>query len=194
MLNLIAANVRKDFSKLPGRNAAFPFLIAAALCLACSAAVAGGLSVNNPIVGMAKVYRVVDGDTYILNVEDPSVFDRLYRAARLEGALEHMQPRYRGFRVRLFGVDTAESVHPDADENSSFGKRVSEVVARQLEGTRVRFRCFDFGRYERAICTLSQGGADVGEWLIRSGFSSYVTAYGNHPWAHQRYLDADTDG
>lgn len=160
------------------------------LC-ALAPALAPAAGPADPLTGEAEIYRVIDGDTYILNAGSDAAFTELAQAARRAGADEHLQPRYRGFRVRLFGVDTAESVHPDAARNTAEGKAVSRAVAERLEGERVTYRCFDFGYYERAICTLNHRGEDVGEWLIRSGYSDYITEYGRHPFDHDGYRAAE---
>lgn len=50
-----------------------------------------------------KVIRVVDGDTIVIDYN---------------GAEE---------KVRLIGVDTPESVHPDEEKNTEFGEKASEL-------------------------------------------------------------------
>lgn len=64
-------------------------------------------------VPLYKVVRVVDGDTLIINIDN----------------IEE--------RVRLIGVDTPESVHPDEDKNTSLGVAASEFTKRILEGRAV---------------------------------------------------------
>src|SRR5574344_1773420 len=55
------------------------------------------------------VKRVVDGDTFVIN------YDGIQR------------------KVRLIGIDTAESVHPDESRNTEAGKEVSEYSKKVLE-------------------------------------------------------------
>ena len=57
-----------------------------------------------------RVVKVVDGDTIIVDID---------------GVEE---------RVRLIGVDTFESVHPDEDRNVAYGEIASDFTKSQLEG------------------------------------------------------------
>lgn len=62
----------------------------------------------------ASVIRVVDGDTFVANVN---------------GTEE---------KIRLIGVDTPESVHPDKSKNTKEGKEASEYTKTMLQpGTKV---------------------------------------------------------
>jgi micrococcal nuclease len=62
----------------------------------------------------ASVIRVVDGDTFVANVN---------------GTEE---------KIRLIGVDTPESVHPDKSKNTKEGKEASEYTKSMLQpGTKV---------------------------------------------------------
>ena len=70
-------------------------------------------SINDKTTLTAKVKRVVDGDTLVVD---------------LNGQEE---------RVRLIGVDTPESVHPDDTKNIEAGKIASDFTKSKLEGKEV---------------------------------------------------------
>ena len=150
---------------------------------------AAGASTASMIMGDGLVYRVVDGDTYIVNIEDPQVYRALMAAAPAE-AHKNFNPHFKSFRIRLANVDTPESVHVDASRNTAAGKTASDFVKQWLEGTFVSFQCWTFDKYGRAICSVSKNGIDVGRRLIQSGMSQYVTRWGNHPFLHQQYIQA----
>jgi len=97
------------------------------------------------------VRRVVDGDTLVL-----------------EG----------GERVRLIGVDTPETVHPQKPVER-FGKQASAFTRRLLEGRRVRLE-FDQqrDRYGRTVAYVYLAdGRLVNEEIIRQGYGHAFTKY-----------------
>ena len=63
--------------------------------------------------GLYEVVRVVDGDTIIVDIDGTET------------------------RVRLIGVDTPESVHPDDTLNSERGKIASDFTSALLTGKQV---------------------------------------------------------
>ena len=102
------------------------------------------------------VERVVDGDTIIV-----------------EGV----------GRVRLIGVDTPETVHPNRPVEF-FGKEASAFAKRLLEGKRVRLE-YDQERHDRYGRTLAyvylDDGTFVNAEIIRRG---YGHAYTRFPFRH----------
>jgi endonuclease YncB( thermonuclease family) len=109
--------------------------------------------------------------------------------------------------VRLRCVDTAESVHPDAERNTDAGARASTWAKEQLIGQRVRIEFqrkdwyIDMDRYGRALGYLwldhdphGSGPEDVlfNELLIRQGFSKYVTSFGTAGVHHGRLSAAES--
>jgi len=96
------------------------------------------------------VRRVVDGDTLVLE---------------------------NGERVRLIGVDTPETVHPQKPVER-FGKQASAFTRRLLEGQRVRLK-FDQQRRDRYGRTLAYvylpDGQLVNEEIIRQGYGHAFT-------------------
>ncbi len=100
----------------------------------------------------ARLERVVDGDTLVVRV----------------GGREE--------RVRLIGIDTPESVKPDAPVECG-GRAASRALERRLgDGTRLRLvsdptqdRRDRFGRLLRYVET--RGGTDLGRAQIREGWA-----------------------
>ena len=97
------------------------------------------------------VERVVDGDTFVL--ED-------------------------GQRVRLIGVDTPESVHPDKSKNTEFGKEASAFAKEALEGKRVILEkdVSDTDRYGRLLrYVYLEDGTFFNEYLVKEGYAKVYT-------------------
>jgi micrococcal nuclease len=107
-----------------------------------------GGEAEGPAAAGATVTRVVDGDT----VE-----------ARIDGAVED---------VRLIGVDTPETVKPDAPVEC-FGPRASSFTHGLLDGKRVRL-VFGAERrdvYERLLAYAYIGHRFVNAELVRRGLA-----------------------
>ena len=97
------------------------------------------------------IERVVDGDTFVL-----------------EG----------GQRVRLIGVDTPESVHPDKSKNTEFGKTASAFAKEALEGKRVIMEkdVSDTDRYGRLLrYVYLEDGTFFNEYLVKEGYAKVYT-------------------
>jgi len=120
----------------------------------------------------ARVERVVDGDTFVARVGD----DRL--------------------RVRLLGIDTPESVRPDAPVEC-FGPEAAGRTAQLLpQGAEVTLetdpggdRRDDFGRL-LAYVTPGGGGATVNETLLREGYADLFVYRREDPFARVRTFRA----
>lgn len=142
-----------------------------------------------------EVYRVVDGDTYIVNIGSEYEYLRLKAEAVTEEELEWFNDQYQSVRVRLANTDTAESVHRDYSRNHREGKTISSIMSYRLTDRRVGLRCWDFGKYGRLICSVALGGMngeDIGLRVITEGMSPYITRYGRHPYLDQEYQAANT--
>ena len=110
-----------------------------------------------------KIVRVVDGDTYCIDLEDVS------------GDEEE------GTKVRLIGVDTPESVAPDTyrKDNTEEGKTVSDVVKDKLKAGDTVLIEYDVQREDRYGRTLAyvylSNGTMVEEWLLSEGLANTAT-------------------
>lgn len=103
--------------------------------------------------GKYKVIRVVDGDTFIVD---------------FNGKEE---------RVRLIGVDTPESVHPDATKNVAEGKIASEYTKNKLEGKEValEFDVQERDHYGRLLAYAWIGGEMFNKVLLQEGYAQIAT-------------------
>ena len=78
-------------------------VLAVCLCMVILAGCTGtAQSADEPVLEEATVVRVVDGDTFVANIDGQDE------------------------KIRLIGVDTPESVNPDESKNTERGKEVSE--------------------------------------------------------------------
>ncbi len=99
------------------------------------------------------VLRVVDGDTIVV---------------KYNGAEE---------KVRLIGVDTPESVHPDSSRNTDAGFAASEFTNVYLTGQEVELE-FDVqqrDQYGRLLAYVYLDGEMFNEKLLRTGYANLAT-------------------
>lgn len=99
------------------------------------------------------VIRVVDGDTLVVNYN---------------GVEEY---------VRLIGVDTPESVHPDSSKNTDAGFAASEFTTVYLTGKEVELE-FDVQQrdnYGRLLAYVYLDGEMFNEKLLRTGYANIAT-------------------
>lgn len=117
--------------------------------------------------GSYRVERVVDGDTLLLA-------DRT--------------------RVRLLGVDTPETKHPDRPVDP-LGLQAAEFVRRHVEGRAVRLK-FDRERRDRFGRVLAYVYADdllLNEELIRAGYSRAETHFPYSEQMKRRFRAAEEE-
>jgi endonuclease YncB( thermonuclease family) len=101
----------------------------------------------------ATVTRVVDGDTLVVNYK---------------GSEE---------RVRLIGVDTPESVHPDVAKNLPEGKVASEYTKSKLEGKDIEleFDVQERDQYGRILAYVWVDGEMFNKTLLKEGYARVAT-------------------
>lgn len=113
-----------------------------------------------------KAVRVVDGDTFIINIGGNDT------------------------RVRLIGVDTPESVAPASyhKENTEEGAKVSEIVKSYIKAGDTLYLEYDVGRtdtYGRTLAYLYfENGAMVQDWLLVNGYAQVMTIQPNSKYAN----------
>ena len=103
--------------------------------------------------GIYKVLRVVDGDTIEIDYK---------------GAKE---------KVRLIGVDTPESVHPDANKNIESGKTASNYTKDLLDGKNITLE-FDVqqkDKYGRLLAYVYLDGEMINKKLLAEGYAKLAT-------------------
>lgn len=99
------------------------------------------------------VVRVVDGDTIVVDYN---------------GVEE---------KVRLIGVDTPESVHPDSDKNTEAGILASDYTKQRLEGKQVELE-FDVqqrDQYGRLLAYVWVDGVMYNKTLLKDGVANLAT-------------------
>lgn len=148
------------------------------------------LKVKNAIEGTGKVYRVVDGDTIVVNVDSAS-FSRFVELANTDDKKKHLNHQYKSVKFRIANVNTAESVHKIKSKNTAAGKTASNYLTRLVDKKSVRFKCYDHGDYGRPICVVATGNKDLSYNIILNGYSEYVTAWGKNPYYHSNYQSAE---
>ena len=99
------------------------------------------------------VTRVIDGDT--IEVE-------------IDGATE---------KVRLIGIDTPESVHPDQDRNVPYGAISAAFTRKQLDGRSVglEFDVQERDKYGRLLAYVYLNGKMFNETLLEQGHAVVST-------------------
>ncbi len=109
------------------------------------------LTANNNT--LYEVIRIVDGDTIVINYN---------------GAEE---------KVRLIGVDTPESVHPDASKNTEAGKTASAYTTELLTGKSVslEFDVQERDKYGRLLAYVYLDGVMVNKTLLETGYANIAT-------------------
>ncbi len=101
------------------------------------------------------VERVIDGDTIILDG---------------------------GEKVRLIGIDTPETVHPNKPKQC-YGKKASDYLKKRLESKSVRLE-YDVDRYDkygRTLAYVYRGRTFVNAKMIKKG---YAIAYTKYPFKY----------
>lgn len=101
----------------------------------------------------AYVIKVIDGDTLKVSI----------------GGSENE-------RVRMLGIDTPESVHPDANKNTKNGKIASNYTKSKLEGKTVKLE-FDKekrDKYGRLLAYVYLDNKMFNEVLLEEGYASVL--------------------
>lgn len=114
---------------------------------------------------VTTVLRVVDGDTIVVNYNSVEEY------------------------VRLIGVDTPESVHPDSSRNTEEGILASDYTKSKLEGKQVELE-FDVQQrdmYGRLLAYVYVDGVMFNKTLLEDGVANLATYPPN-----VKYVDAFT--
>lgn len=112
-----------------------------------------------------KVNRVVDGDTICV----------------LIGGEEEI--------VRLIGIDTPESVHPDKEKNTEEGNTASEYLKNLIEDEYVQLE-YDIqttDKYGRLLAYVYHDGKMVNEMLLESGHAELMSVPPNVKYQDRFY-------
>lgn len=108
---------------------------------------------QTPSANTYKVLRVVDGDTIIVDFGGKSE------------------------KVRMIGIDTPESVHPDESRNTPEGKIASDFTKSQLEGKNVQleFDVEERDKYGRMLAYVWIDGVMYNKTLLSEGYAKLAT-------------------
>lgn len=126
-------------------------------------AIAHGRELPAAFPEIYPVLRVVDGDTLQID---------------FDGVTE---------RVRLIGIDTPESVHPDASKNVEYGKIASEFTQNQLEGKKIglEFDVEQRDKYGRLLAYVYIDGTMFNKTLLDQGHAMVYTYPPNVKYADE---------
>lgn len=126
---------------------------------------------NNEVGNLLTVKRVVDGDTFW--VDDGTE---------------------KGMKVRLIGVDTPETVHPQKPIEF-FGKEASDFVKKLLEGQKVKleYDVQEKDHYGRALAYVYlEDGTFLNAELVKKGYAQVMTVPPNVKFS-DLFLDLQKD-
>ena len=120
------------------------------------------------LYGPFRFERVTDGDT--LHVTNPSGTD---------------------ITIRLIGIDTPESVHPDAEKNTELGKKASDWLKNQFETEfphtlYLEYDVTPIDKYGRTLAYLyfdQEGEWMLNKTIIESGYAVPMTIQPNSTYA-----------
>ena len=117
--------------------------------------------------GEYEVVRVVDGDTIIVDLDGKDT------------------------RIRLIGIDTPESVHPDKSKNSEEGIIASDFTKELLTGEKVylEYDIEKIDQYDRTLAYvyLADGETMVNALLVEEGYATTMTVQPNSKYADTFY-------
>ena len=124
-------------------------------------------STPEPVLyGPYKVTKIVDGDTIDVSINKRTV------------------------RVRLIGVDTPESVHPDKSMNTPEGKEASKYTKSLLKGKKVylEYDVTNEDTYGRTLAYVYlENGTMVNRLLLEKGMARVYTVQPNSKYADEFY-------
>lgn len=109
------------------------------------------------------VVRVVDGDTIVINYNNKEE------------------------KVRLIGIDTPESVHPDQSKNTHCGKIASDFTKSKLEGKKIELELDvqERDKYGRILAYVWLDGVMFNKTLLTEGMAQVSTYAPNVKYADE---------
>lgn len=123
--------------------------------------------VASDLYGEYEVIRVVDGDTIDVEIDGE------------------------GTRVRLIGIDTPESVHPDENRNTKEGKAAADWLGELLDGEKVylEYDAAQTDKYGRTLAYvyLSDRKTMVNKLLLENGLAQVMTVQPNSKYSDEFY-------
>lgn len=165
-------------------------VFACSLLFIATTALSSELSISNAIVAKGAIFRVIDGDTILVNF-DEKTFQK-FNKYNNKKTRKNIYPKYNSVKIRISAVDSPESVHPDQSKNTARGKEASDFLQSWAEKQPATVKCFDIGYFGRFICNVSiNNKRDIGREMIAHNYSSYVTRWGANPYLDAEYKEAE---
>ncbi len=113
-----------------------------------------GITTTNTLEDSYKVISVTDGDTFKINYNGKET------------------------KVRLIGVDTPESVHPDTTKNTEYGEEASNYTKNLIQNKTIKLE-FDVSqtdKYGRLLAYVYlENGEMLNEKLLKEGYAKVAT-------------------
>lgn len=148
------------------------------------------LTEKNMISGHGKIVKVIDGDTIWVKVNSDD-FNNFMKFSSTDDELKALRDYNQTVKMRIGGINTAESVHPDKRRNTLAGKMASRELKQWAKrGSNADYSCYQHGKYGRPVCAVSINNKDIGLHMIANGFSKYVTYFGKSPFYDEEYTKA----
>lgn len=139
------------------------------------------------ISGKGQIYYVIDGDTVLMSGVQNDVYRFLKNQSHDK---DNFNDRYNSIKIRIGNINTKESKHRDKSRNSKAGEEAGNYLKNLVEKKYFNFYCWDIGDHGRPICSVFNEQIDIGEHMIKRGYTDYVTYWGKHPKWHKRYSEA----
>lgn len=119
------------------------------------------------LYGEYEVLKVIDGDTIDVDIAGDTT------------------------RVRLIGVDTPESVHPDENRNTEEGKAAADWLRELLDGEKVylEYDAVQTDKYGRTLAYvyLSDRKTMINKLLLENGLAQVMTVQPNSKYSDEFY-------
>ena len=122
------------------------------------------LGIENNTKTSVQTSQVIDGEYKVVSVTDGDTFEINYNGTKT--------------KVRLIGIDTPESVHPNSKKNNKYGEEASKYTKSLLEGKTVKLE-FDVSpkdKYGRLLAYVYlESGEMLNEKLLKEGYAQVAT-------------------
>ena len=122
------------------------------------------LGIQTKIKTSEKNTSAIDGEYEVISVTDGDTFEINYNGTKE--------------KVRLIGVDTPESVHPNSKKNNEYGKQASNYTKNLLERKVVKLE-FDVSprdKYGRLVAYVYlEDGEMLNKKLLKKGYAQVAT-------------------
>lgn len=148
--------------------------IKGAICTACLAGLVAGYTYLDGIYNISSYFTTGTEATAAVNIDnlDSYTVIRVVDGDTIKVMFEGEEES-----VRLIGIDTPESVHPDSSKNTEFGEFVSAYAKETLEGKEVVLEFDENQRdmYDRLLAYVYIDGEMFNKTLVEKGYADVST-------------------